>query len=656
MGNILNHNFHNLRLKVNKDDYWDFFINKDSLEPFAFNDDVMDDSCLVSYIDAELEECVGINKIQSTDAYSWECSKTSEYDLVDIGFTGYDNGLLHYFKDRIDNRTFVDYYTKSTYHIDKDNRLKLHAVSGTHRLYDYPLTVEEGKIKLNGGFYQGFFMTEKDKYSVLPYKLNNGDTWQFEFVLKKEEFEKESEKTLNDKYPDNKGIFFYLGTRAENKWAYLYNKDDECVTWGIGDYVDGGDVPKNEYKLKCLLNANPDDFIPTELEEAMWMDDYITYKYYSPSDYGNRELTEDDFMLGDYVVMYDESAHTIDEQSLPYDVVGWCCNYTIEKREEDIRRVCCGCGGCRSVVDGWKTVEESRSEFFSKCTKFGDDYLSDIDDMEYDVDFIAEDLDISDFEYSTNENLLKIDEIGQYFFDTDNKFLMFDRTCNGLTVHTYKGDEFVRYYDNKYKFTGNLFLLMNRTCTGYTVHTIDELRKSEIREYNVYKDIYDNALAFRITDNGAIGYRYYTLDCDSETKTTVREGYSFDNVIKEGEWSVINVKLSVLFDTMVLRFYVNGKLVFVTDEMRKLNLRSLDEMYEKQETVPYNISLGGGTQGLAETVLPNYMLEPYRTYPLEEHFGGSFIGYIKSFKMFNCDTEYLGISSRYNYLRKRLQY
>lgn len=28
---------------------------------------------------------------------------------------------------------------------------------------------------------------------------------------------------MNGKYPSNKGIFFYIGTRAQNKWVYLYN-------------------------------------------------------------------------------------------------------------------------------------------------------------------------------------------------------------------------------------------------------------------------------------------------------------------------------------------------------------------------------------------------------------------------------------------------
>ena len=52
------------------------------------------------------------------------------------------------------------------------------------------------------------------------------------------------------------------------------------------------------------------------------------------------------------------------------------------------------------------------------------------------------------------------------------------------------------------------------------------------------------------------------------------------------------------------------KLIFCNKELPKLDLRHLKEEKRKQEGVPFNISLGGGTQGLCETILPNYMLEP----------------------------------------------
>ena len=78
------------------------------------------------------------------------------------------------------------------------------------------------------------------------------------------------------------------------------------------------------------------------------------------------------------------------------------------------------------------------------------------------------------------------------------------------------------------------------------------------------------------------------------------------------------------------------KLKYITSELPKLNLHDLDEIKEKQEGVAYNISVGGGTQGLAETIMPDYMYNPTRTFPIEENFSGTFIGDIKSFKLYTC--------------------
>ena len=147
-----------------------------------------------------------------------------------------------------------------------------------------------------------------------------------------------------------------------------------------------------------------------------------------------------------------------------------------------------------------------------------------------------------------------------------------------------------------------------------------------------------------------------TLDCsiEGEDKTHVDEGYSFPNVIKDCQWQTIHVKIKPSLKTMKLYFYVDGKLVYVTKDLPKLNLRPLNETYEKQEGVPYNISIGGGTQGLAETILPNYMLNPTRVYPIEKNFGGSFIGYFKSFKFYSCGMEYGNIYGNYKFEMKKL--
>ena len=641
MSNIINNNFHNLRIKLNYDEYWDFFLNKDNFNSFNFDSSLMYDKCLISYIDSELNECVDNNWLYSTDSYKWEYSNVLSHEMYNIGYTALDNGLILFRRDLHNNRSFVDLYTKSKYKIEEgDDRLKLHAVSGGTNLYEYPITVENNLIKLNGGFYQGFFKTECDKYQVLPSNLESGDEWHFEFVLNKNEFEKESNKTLNDKYPNNKGIFFYIGTRAENKWVYLYNKDDECFSLGIDDYVEGGEIDKKDYKISSLIDANPDFIDYTEFA----MDDYLEYKYYDNKLYEYDKIEEDDFFLDDYV-MLDNEPKIIDEENNKGKVIGWCCFYNTTEYET-IKKYSYGCGCRREIINEFP-ITVNQGKYLSGCDLFGDEYLSDIDDIEYGCDFIEKDLDIRDFDFETYEGISILKN--QYYFNTDNKFLLFDRTCDGFNVKNWEEGTIGRYIGTNSSFKGNLFLLMNRTCTGYTVDTINELRDSYTKDYNVYNDIYDNALAFRITDDGKIGYRYLTYDCDAENQITIKEGYSKEGIIKESKWYVINVKITAHLNKMVLRFYVNGKLVFISSELSKLNLRQLKELKEKQETVPFNISLGGGTQGLCETILPNYMLEPYRVYPLEKYFAGTFIGYLKSFKFYNCTMEYMNINNNFKY-------
>jgi hypothetical protein len=198
---------------------------------------------------------------------------------------------------------------------------------------------------------------------------------------------------------------------------------------------------------------------------------------------------------------------------------------------------------------------------------------------------------------------------------------------------------------------------MNRTKTGYTIHNIDSVKNKDVNHYDPYKDLYNNAFALRVTDNGEIGYRMLTIDCEKEgrDKTSIIEGYSFEDVIPQCEWVTVNVRFTFLGgDKMKLMFYVNGKLRYITKELPRIDLRALDDLYEKQEGVPYNISIGGGTQGLAETIQYNYMLNPPRVYPLEKHFAGSFIGYMRSFKIYNCFMEQQRIESNFNWEKQRI--
>lgn len=664
MSNLRENNLHNIRLMINKDEYWDFFVDKDRYGRYSFGSGLYD-GCLISYIDACKDECVsGDTWLFSTKDYAWDDATSIDNTLYNISYTGTDNGLFRFRKDRISNEDFWNLYQSNSFRLEgNDLRLKLHSVSGNTLQYEYPLHVEDCQIKLNGGFYQGFFETECDKYQVLPNKMIDNTPWEFEFQLKKCDLEPESTKTLNDKYPNNKGIFFYIGTRSENKWVYLYHpEEDNCFTLSPDDYVEDSHIDKKDYIIGNFYNPEPD------FEETFddYVEEYTNYNYYDPK-YYEKDCDDEIFGLEDFAD-FPSKPKLIDENLPHNNFDGWCCDWEETPKQKEIRtfyRGCrcssCGCGKYTEVKGRDVTNTESNLGKGSDIQHllFGDDYfISDFDGLGYDTDYFEPELDISDFDYQTT-NGISIKEANKgLLFTTDNKFLLFNRTCTGYTTNNWIEGTQMEVYGKKAKFRDNLFILMNRTCTGYTVDNIDQLRDKVNNEYDYqdfYGDLYNNALAFRITDDGEIGYRLLTIDCNKEgdDKTAIEEGYSFPNVIKECKWQTIHVKIIPTLDTMKMYFYVDGKLVYITKELSKLNLRPLNEEYVKQEGVPYNISLGGGTQGLAETILPNYMLNPTRVYPLEKYFAGSFIGYMKSFKFYDCGLEYGNILSNYRFEKKK---
>ena len=657
MANLKVNNYDNLYLRLNGDEYWDFYVNKDSYGSLKLNG--LYDDCLISYIDLCDTECTdGSEWLYSKSGYTWDKSLSVGYTLYNISYTGVDNGLFTYRKDRITNKDFFELFQNNKLEVpENDTRLKLHAVSGNTLQYEYPMEIGECYTKLNGGFFQGFFKTECDKYQVLPSNFEDGDNLYFEFTLKKCDFEPQSDKTLNDKYPENKGIFFYIGTRAENKWIYMYDKEDvdgleECYQLGVEDFVEGGEIDKKDHIIGNFYEPNPDfeGYDPFELG------DYTNYNYYDDNLYADDYCDWND--MYDYLEIESEKKPKIIDENARHSTLTWCCG---EINDDDfiLKPWFRGCG----CPISYKKVPKPKDPFdpnpLKGCVEFGDEYLVDNGELmsvDEAMDYIEAELDISDFEYVT-DNGFKLSEANQYYFYTDNKFLFFNRTCTGKTVHNWvEGTQFM-YYGRRSKFKGNLFILMNRTKTGYTVHNIDALRDQSANEYNPYNDLYNNALAFRITDNGEIGYRMLTMDCDKEgrDKTSIIEGYSFENVIPDCEWAVVTVRMMFTFGKMKLMFYVNGKLVYITKDLPMIDLKALNDLYEKQEGVPYNISLGGGTQGLAETILQNYMLNPTRVYPLEKNFAGTFIGYISSFKIYNCFMEHMIINHNYKYENNRLK-
>ena len=375
MANLKVNNYDNLYLRLNGDEYWDFFVNKDAYGAFKLNG--LYDNCLISYIDLCDTECTdGSEWIYSKSGYTWDKSLSVGYTLYNISYTGVDNGLFTYRKDRITNKDFFELFQNNKLEVpENDTRLKLHAVSGNTLQYEYPMEIGECYTKLNGGFFQGFFKTECDKYQVLPSNFEDGDNLYFEFTLKKCDFEPQSDKTLNDKYPENKGIFFYIGTRAENKWIYMYDKEDvdgleECYQLGVEDFVEGGEIDKKDHIIGNFYEPNPDfeGYDPFELG------DYTNYNYYDDNLYADDYCDWND--MYDYLEIESEKKPKIIDENARHSTLTWCCG---EINDDDfiLKPWFRGCG----CPISYKKVPKPKDPFdpnpLKGCVEFGDEYLVD---------------------------------------------------------------------------------------------------------------------------------------------------------------------------------------------------------------------------------------------------------------------------------------
>ena len=98
---------------------------------------------------------------------------------------------------------------------------------------------------------------------------------------------------------------------------------------------------------------------------------------------------------------------------------------------------------------------------------------------------------------------------------------------------------------------------------------------------------------------------------------------------------------------MKIMIYVNKYLVFVSKPLDAFRFKEIDEVSQKQEGVPYNISLGGGSIGLLESILPNYYAISDYILPIERDFCGTFMGDIKSFKIYGGNINYNTIKNNF---------
>lgn len=568
--------------RLSYDEYWDFCLNTDINLNLYQNNKGLHTDCLISYIDINDSNCVWFNDLYSKSDFIWENSVNNGINNNYIGYTGVDNGIISYEKDRISNQKFYELYTNSKLVIENgDMRFHLHKVSGNNMIFDYESDiVSEDNIlctRLNGGFYQGFFKLYNEDYQILPDSI--GDGVYFEFTIKKSEFTDNNKLLkLNDRYPDNKGIFFYIGTRSENKWFINYDVTDKI------DYIN------NSYVSEDYVNS---DYFPI---------DTLNENYIKPY---NDVYNKDGYFNTDYLLQDGNNNCNVNNEYFADDYVS-----------EDYFKVPCDI--CNMYV---------KPEYYNEEMVINPD----------EIIYTSEGYDFA------QPNIKEI--------KTDNKFIFFNRTEDGFTTETWNEGDEVILTDINIPDMENYFLLFNHTKNGYTIKNIDELKYKKSKQYSILDDILYNALAFQITDNGNVGYKYMVRDCDKTEKAyKIEREFSKNDIIKNNQWNTIGVKiLPISNNNMKLYFYVNGKLCLVSKELPILKLKQLNDVRDKQVSVPYNISLGGGTQGLCDVIYMNYRQLPKYVLPLEKEFAGTFIGYIKSFKIYNCLLNINDIQENFNF-------
>ena len=493
------------------------------------------------------------------------CPKVTE--LCDVGLTGIDNGLVRNMSGETIEIT-TGLYSGSTDKFSRykyDRRMKMHPITGfttpENRLwnddsYTYDLSYETdgGTVgyfsRLKGGFFQGFYKIPGYDYQVFPQRVPLG--WTAEFMLRYR-WTGDTSGGLNNRYPDNKGTFFYMGARAENKFYHYadgHPKQDTGytrVTSGLTCMHTCGCASSANTSSQCLQVYQPSGGTITTCLCGCPCECNTKAKY-----------PEKD-------PLYDEVSNALSLRLSGDTGSPRLCVKTY--------RITGGCEFSGTCLTG--LTYQTGTSVTEWCSTRG------IFD------------DCSGTTYQNVEHWVQIDAVFQRYEWLD--------TCD--------------LYDK-----GGLGLLVKDVYFA----TIEGRSVSLIEPPITREDPYDPASTEVVT---------FTDMWTEEQK----------------------------FRLGTLKFYVNGKLFMVTENFEEIIPRLLNTEKEKQIGVGYNISLGGGTQGLHDNLtfangcpptindityqqdpecLTNYDLQ-HTQYTglttqirLEELFGGSMIGDISAFRMY----------------------
>jgi hypothetical protein len=549
-----------LDLKLTNNEYYDYYLVDSEI---VFNQSISFFDVFYDFNNIEtFNNSNSIDKIYSLNI--WSGATNTGYTFDTFGLTGLDNGVLIYNPESGDtkNNKLVDILTGTTLTIPKDDyRLILNSVTGSTQQFIYPIEMVSNPepigntIRFCGGFYQGYYKLDNSTYQVLPDRVNKG--WVADFYLKREDgCSGETGTILNDVYPNNKGFFFYMGTRAENKF------------WNIFEGNNTGCTINCESPIGCFDNVTK-FCTETKETEIQLFDEKSGYNIYL-----NPPLLD------------------IKEISNQFLIYG--------RADRSTNNRCGSCGEPRDNVEyGKETV----------CS------------------FTGNSITVADYLRKKTDNT--------------NQFLIYGRASKGS--------------NNRCGSCGE-----PRDSNNYGKETVCSYSGDSevVLELDKDLDVYDNAIGFRITDDGRIGYRALKYYCSGGTSgVTVDEQYSNSGVILNDKWSRVTIRF--VYD----KFYTDdelkclpkrkGKLMFYVDCKLKATFKDIDEFigrrlndyYGKQIGVPFNISIGGGSQGLLESMTFDGQDAKDLGLLIERNFAGSFIGQISEFKLSLSDINWSEINS-----------
>ena len=508
-------------------------------------------------------------------------------ELCDIGLTGIDNGLVKKMSgETIELTTGLytnsdDIYSRYKY----DRRMKMHPITGfttsANRLwndnsytYDLSYSTDGDSVgyyaTLQGGFYQGFYKIPEYDYQVFPERVNLG--WTAEFMLRYR-WTGDTSGGLNNRYPNNKGTFFYMGARAENKFYH---------------YADGSPKQDTGYTrvtsgLTCMHTC--------ECEQTGVTASHGCLEVYQPSG-----VTSTTCMCG----------------------CPCSCTTTAEYPEKD------------PLYDG---VSNALSLRLSGDT-------------------------------GSPRLCIKTYTLTGHCEATG--------TC--LTGQTYVTGTSV----NEWCSTRGIF----DNCSGTTYANVEHWVQIDAvfrrREY------FDECNLWNLGGLGLIVSEQYTATTANNSLSLVTPPLTHEEDYDPAVTEVVSFNNDWLveepFRVGTLKIYVNGKLFIIAENFEEIIPRLLNVEKEKQQGVGYNISLGGGTQGLHDNLtfsggcpatvddivyqqdpeclttndLDNTIYSGLTTQiHLEEIFGGSMIGDISAFRMYTEPLDAGQIAHNYRVLQNK---